>query len=106
MTFEYVQTWMVREGYEEAHDELFKSWVLKIGDDPYLRSIRFPPSPMTLSRKRILVYCFNDAGDWRRFRTSTMGMFRVFVKQWRQFIDLNTYKVYFWEKGECLDKEK
>jgi len=95
VAFTYIQTWVVREGYEETHDRLFKEWILRAKDDPSLRSIRFPPTLGSLSRKRILVYCFDDVEGWRCFRENTLCDYRVFVKQWLQFIDLNLFIIYF-----------
>jgi len=41
------------------------------------------------------VYCFDDVEGWRRFRENTLNDYRVFVKQWLQFIDLNSFSIYF-----------
>jgi len=100
VTFEYVQTWMVREGYEDEHDALLKSWILKIGGNPSLRSVRFPPTPRSLPRKRILVYVFEDVHAWRRFREETLDELRAFVRQWLQLIELDTFRIFFWRDHE------
>jgi len=100
MMFEYIQTWIVREGVEETHDELLRGWLLRAGENPLLRFIRFPPSPRALPRKRILVYGFDSVEDWRAFREETMSDWRIFVKLWLPLIYFNTYRIYFWSKGE------
>jgi hypothetical protein len=101
MTFEYIQTWMIREGYRETHDELLRSWILSIGDNPHLKFIKFP-SASALLRKRVLVYGFDDVQSWRRFRESTLDNWRIFVKQWLPYINLDTYKVYIMRKDEYI----
>lgn len=100
MMFEYVQTWMIREGFEEAHDELMRTWILRMGDDPSLTGIRWAPSHNSLPRKRVLVYLFESVENWRLFRKDTLVDWRVFVGQWLPYIDVGSYKVYFWNKGE------
>ncbi len=102
MTFEYIQTWMIREEYRETHDKLLRSWILAIGNNPHLKFIKFSSRPKTLLRKRILVYGFDGVQSWRRFRESTMDDWRIFVKQWLPYINLDTYKVYIIRKGESI----
>lgn len=102
MTFEYIQTWMIREEYRETHDELLRSWILSIGDNPHLDFIRFPSASEALPRKRILVYGFDDVRSWRRFRENTLDDWRIFVRQWLPYINLDTYKVYITRKDEYI----
>lgn len=87
---------MVREGFEETHDRLLKDWILSIGDNPYLRGVRFQPLHMRISLKRVLVYVFDDVQGWRRFREETLDDYRVFVGQWLQLIKLDTFRIFFW----------
>lgn len=102
MTFEYIQTWMIREEYRETHDKLLRSWILAIGDKPYLKFIQFPPSSKAFQRKRILVYGFDDVQSWHRFRESIMDDWRIFVKQLLPYLSLDTYKIYIMRKGEHI----
>jgi len=100
VTFEYVQIWMVREGCEDEHDKLLKSWILKIGRNPSLRSVMFPPTPHSLPRKRMIVYVFKDVHAWRMFREETLDELRAFVRQWLQLIELDTFRIFFWRDHE------
>jgi hypothetical protein len=104
MTFEYIQTWMIREESRETHDKLLRSWILAIGDNPHLKFIKFSSGSKASPRKRILVYGFDDARSWRRFRESTLNDWRIFVKQWLPYINLDTYKVFIMRKGEYIGK--
>ena len=103
MTFEYILTWMILEGFEDVHDSLMKEWILGIGNNQHLREIRFPPLPLKSPRKRILIYVFDDVQGWRRFRKETQEDFKVFLDQWLQFIDLTSFRIFFWRSKGIHD---
>lgn len=94
MSFDYVQTWIIREGFEEIHDKLFRSWILRAGSVPYMGFIRFVSPPKTLPRKRIMIYGFNSVEDWRRFLAETKPDWLAFVRQWLPYIVQGTYNVF------------
>ena len=48
MVFEYIQTWLVRGGHDAVHDALLRKWILGIGENRYLREVRFH-SPLGMS---------------------------------------------------------
>ncbi|MCW4048536.1 MAG: hypothetical protein NWE89_02250 [Candidatus Bathyarchaeota archaeon] len=98
MTLDYVQTWTVKDGKEEEHDKHFKDFILKIGSNPYLKSIWFPPLSGASGRKGIVVYSFDDVEHWRLVRVSTLEDLRVLVRLWLQFIHLESYHIFFWGK--------
>ena len=94
MSFDYVQTWIIREGFEEIHDQLLRSWILKAGSVPYLGFIRLVSPPITLPSKRIMIYGFVCIEDWRRFRAETKPDWLAFVRQWLPYIELDSYRVF------------
>ncbi len=100
MVFEYVQTWMVREGFDDVHDSLLREWILRIKDNPYLRGVRYPPLTQRASRKRVLVFIFDDVQGWRCFREETMEYYRVFVDQWLPLIERSSFKIFLWSSNK------
>jgi len=93
---------MIREGFEDVHDSLMKEWILGIGDNQHLREIRFP-LPWKSPWKRILIYVFDDVQSWRRFREEIQEDYKIFVEKWLQFIDLTSFKIFFWRSKGIHD---
>jgi len=86
---------MIKEGKEQEHDRLLKEFIVRIGCNPYLDSVWFPPLQGADSRKRILAYRFKSAVDWRCFRASSIDELRWFVDKWVSYIDLDTFRIFF-----------
>jgi len=95
--FEYIQTWLVKEGFDEAHDKLLDAWILEIKGSMYLREVRFFKPLQVLPRKCVLVYLFDNVDNWRKFREGSIGGLRLFVKSWLPIIEKRSYKIFFLE---------